>query len=83
MSDQSIPAPKDAAAQIARLREQVELLMREHVSPVVAGAADRAETAISAVQEQAEALSDRVRKRPITAVLVALAVGLAIGRLLR
>jgi ElaB/YqjD/DUF883 family membrane-anchored ribosome-binding protein len=78
-----IPGQEDAAAQIAKLREQVEVLMRERVSPALAEVAGRAETAMGAMKDQAEAISGQVRDRPLAAVLVALAVGFAIGRVLR
>jgi len=58
------------------------VLMRERISPAIADVAGRAETAMGAVKDQAEAVSGQVRDRPITAVLVALAVGFAIGRVL-
>jgi ElaB/YqjD/DUF883 family membrane-anchored ribosome-binding protein len=77
------PGQEDAAAQIAKLREQVEVLMRERVNPALADVAGRAETAMGAVKDRAEAISGQVRDRPIAAVLVALAVGFAIGRVLR
>jgi ElaB/YqjD/DUF883 family membrane-anchored ribosome-binding protein len=83
LADRSIPGAEDAAAQIARLREQVEVLMRERINPALADVAGRAETAMGAMKDQAEAVSGQVRDRPITAVLVALAVGFAIGRVLR
>lgn len=83
LSGRSIPKPEDAAEQIAKLREQVELLMRERVAPVLADVADRAETAMGAMKGQAEAISGRVRDQPIIAVLVAIGVGFALGRVLR
>jgi ElaB/YqjD/DUF883 family membrane-anchored ribosome-binding protein len=83
LADRSIPGTEDAAAQIAKLREQVEVLMRERITPALSDVAGRAETAMGAVKDQAEALSGQVQERPIVAVLVALAVGFAIGRVLR
>jgi ElaB/YqjD/DUF883 family membrane-anchored ribosome-binding protein len=83
LADRSIPGQEDAAAQIAKLREQVEILMRERISPALADVAGRAETAMGAMKDQAEALSGQVQERPIAAILVALAVGFAIGRVLR
>ncbi|HEX5325228.1 MAG TPA: hypothetical protein VFW75_01030 [Acetobacteraceae bacterium] len=78
-----MPHAEDATAQIAKLREQVEVLMRERVTPALADVAGRAETAMGAVKDQAEALSGRVRDQPIIAVLVAVGVGFLIGRVLR
>jgi ElaB/YqjD/DUF883 family membrane-anchored ribosome-binding protein len=83
LADRSIPGTEDAAAQIAKLREQVEVLMRERISPALSDVAGRAETAMGAMKDQAEALSGQVQERPLVAVLVALAVGFAIGRVLR
>ena len=78
---------QDAKAQIAQLRQQVEQLMSERVTPVLADAAGRAEAAARQAtdftRDQAAALSGRVRDQPITAVLVAAAAGYLIGRLFR
>ncbi|MBW4091886.1 MAG: DUF883 family protein [Proteobacteria bacterium] len=70
---------EDAKDQIARLRAQVESLMRDRVEPALAGAADRADRAFGAVREQADSLSSRVRDQPLTSLLVAAGVGAIIG----
>jgi ElaB/YqjD/DUF883 family membrane-anchored ribosome-binding protein len=78
---------EDTHAQIARLREQVESLMRERVTPALADAAGRAEsamyTAAGAVREQADAVSGRVRDQPLMAVLIAMGIGFVLGRAMR
>jgi ElaB/YqjD/DUF883 family membrane-anchored ribosome-binding protein len=78
---------EDATAQIARLREQVEALMKERVAPAIAEVAGRAETAVygaaGAVRDQAEAVSGRVREAPLTAVVIAAAIGFLLGRAMR
>jgi ElaB/YqjD/DUF883 family membrane-anchored ribosome-binding protein len=78
---------EDATAQIARLRGQVESLMKERVTPALAEAAGRAETAMygaaGVVRDQAEAVSGRVRDQPLIAVLIAAGIGFVIGRALR
>ena len=55
---------QDAHDQIRRLRDQVEQLMREHVTPIISDAAGRAQdmarTAQETVSDQAEAVSSRV-----------------------
>lgn len=83
MSDKA----NDAKEQIAKLREQVEVLMRDRVTPALAGAAGRAEDAARAASdmahEQAEAISGRVREQPLIALLVAAGVGYLIGRIVR
>jgi ElaB/YqjD/DUF883 family membrane-anchored ribosome-binding protein len=73
--------------QIARLREQVEALMRDRVTPAVADAAGRAESAVygaaGAVREQAEVMSSKVREQPLLAVLIAAGIGYVLGRATR
>jgi ElaB/YqjD/DUF883 family membrane-anchored ribosome-binding protein len=77
----------DAKEQIARLREQVEMLMRDRVTPALAEVAGRAEgvarDAQDLARDQAEALSGQVRERPLVAILVAAGVGYLIGRIVR
>ena len=77
----------DAQDQITRLREQVEALMRDRVTPVLASAADRAQSvygqASDIAHDQADALGGRVREQPLVAVLVAAGVGYLVGRIVR
>ena len=77
----------DAREQIAKLREQVEMLMRDRVTPALSDAAGRAETAArqagEMAREQAEVLTGRVREQPIISLLVAAAAGYLIGRMSR
>jgi ElaB/YqjD/DUF883 family membrane-anchored ribosome-binding protein len=86
-TDQAKHKLDDATAQIARLREQVEALMKERVTPAVADIAGRAEQAVygatSAARDQAEAISSRVRDQPLLALLIAAGVGYIIGRATR
>jgi ElaB/YqjD/DUF883 family membrane-anchored ribosome-binding protein len=78
---------EDAQAQIARLREQVETLMKDRVTPAVAEFAGRAESAVrsasGAARDQAQAVSGRVRDQPLIAIMIAAAVGWIIGRVMR
>jgi ElaB/YqjD/DUF883 family membrane-anchored ribosome-binding protein len=77
----------DANAQIARLREQVETLMKDRVTPAMADFADRAGSAVSGasgvVRDQAQAVSGRVREQPLIAVLIAAGIGWLLGRAMR
>jgi ElaB/YqjD/DUF883 family membrane-anchored ribosome-binding protein len=76
----------DAREELARLRAQVERLMQERVTPALAGAADQvqgyAERARETIEDQADALSETVRERPLVAVAVAAIGGYLIGRLM-
>ena len=78
---------EDAHVQIARLREQVEALMKDRVTPAVADAAGRAESAVygaaGAVRDQAEMVSGKVREQPLVAVLIAAGIGYVLGRATR
>jgi ElaB/YqjD/DUF883 family membrane-anchored ribosome-binding protein len=78
---------EDTHAQIARLREQVEALMRDRVTPALADAAGRAESAVygaaDTVRDQAEMVSGKVREQPLTAILIAAAIGYIFGRVTR
>ncbi|HEY3847825.1 MAG TPA: hypothetical protein VGL95_11995 [Acetobacteraceae bacterium] len=86
-ADQSHGKMEDATAQIARLREQVESLMKDRITPAVAEVAGRAESAMygaaGAVRDQAEAMSGRVREAPLIAVLIAAGIGFVVGRAMR
>jgi ElaB/YqjD/DUF883 family membrane-anchored ribosome-binding protein len=74
---------EDAMAQISRLREQVESLIRDRVGPAIEDATERAEAASAAVRERADELAGAVRRQPFTAILVAAAIGFLLGRVSR
>ena len=77
----------NAQAQIAKLREQVEALMKDRVTPAVADFAGRAEHAVSnasgVIRDQAQAVSGRVKEQPLVALLIAAFIGWLIGRVMR
>jgi ElaB/YqjD/DUF883 family membrane-anchored ribosome-binding protein len=87
MASDTTGKSEDAHTQIARLREQVEALMKDRITPAVADAAGRAEYAVygaaDTVREQMENVSGRVREQPLMAILVAAAVGYILGRATR
>lgn len=70
----------DALEQIRQLREQVETLMRERVTPFVTETAEQAEKLAG---KQTEALAGHIREQPIMSVLIAAGVGYLLGRLSR
>jgi ElaB/YqjD/DUF883 family membrane-anchored ribosome-binding protein len=77
----------DAKEQIAQLREQVQTLMSERVTPALASAADTAQRYVDQARDvysdNSEALSERVRESPLVAILIATGVGYLIGRISR
>ena len=80
-------ASQDAKEQIAQLRDQVQTLMSERVTPALANAAGQAEDYVrqakSVYDDQSEMLSERVRESPIVAILIATGVGYLLGRIAR
>jgi ElaB/YqjD/DUF883 family membrane-anchored ribosome-binding protein len=74
-------------AQIAELRRQVEHLMHDRLTPALAEAAGRAEhmarNATAYTRERSDMVAERVRGRPLSAVLIAAATGYLLGRFLR
>ena len=74
---------EDVKEQIARLRAQIDTLMKDRVEPALSHAAERAGHAMDAVHGQADNVSDQVRAQPLLALLVAAAVGFVLGRSLR
>lgn len=78
---------EDTQSQITRLREQVETLMRDRITPAMADAAGRAESAVygaaDTMREQAEMVSGKVREQPLLAILIAAGIGYVLGRATR
>ena len=86
-SDRMDDVQGSAQEQIAQLRQQVETLMSERVTPALANAAgqveDYARQARDMASDQAEQLSEKVRESPLISVLIAAGVGYLIGRIAR
>jgi ElaB/YqjD/DUF883 family membrane-anchored ribosome-binding protein len=84
MSDYSM---NDAKAQISQLRDQVQNLMSERVTPALSNAASTAEDyarqARDMASDQTEMLSDQVRESPLAAIMIAAGVGYLLGRIAR
>lgn len=87
MSDTARNYSVDADTEIARLREKVEALMTDRVTPAVTQFASQAEDAAHAatdkVRENAERLSDSIKAQPLTAVGIAALVGFLFAGLVR
>jgi len=83
----SNPYGNDAHAEIAALREKVDMLMQNRVAPAVSAIADQAEAAAHAasdtVRHQVNRLSETVREQPLTAIGVAALAGFVLAALMR
>jgi ElaB/YqjD/DUF883 family membrane-anchored ribosome-binding protein len=77
----------DAMAQIGHLREEVETLMRDKVTPAVAGATERmvstAQNAADTIRTRADMFAGSVRHQPLISILLAAGVGYLLGRVAR
>ena len=86
-SDQINDAAQDTQAQIKQLRDQVQSLMSERVTPALSNAADQAQQYVQQARDmasdQAEQLSEKVRESPLIAILIASGVGYLLGRIAR
>ena len=86
-SDDINNAAQDAQAQIKQLRDQVQSLMSERVTPALSNAAGQAQQYVQQARDmagdQADQLSEKVRESPLVAVLIASGVGYLLGRIAR
>jgi ElaB/YqjD/DUF883 family membrane-anchored ribosome-binding protein len=77
---------EDARTELARLRAQVERLMSDRVTPALGTAAETVEDytrrARERIEENAYAVSDTVRERPLLAIAAAALGGYLLGRLM-
>lgn len=77
----------DTQDQLQSLRAQVEQLLNDRVTPAIADATGRAESAVHSARDittaQVETVSAQVRDQPIIAIGIAAAVGYLLGRIVR
>lgn len=77
----------EASPELAHLREKVEMLMNERVTPALGAVADQAETAVrnasSEFRQQTTRLSETVQRQPLTAIAIAAAAGFLLANLTR
>ena len=87
VSDKVSDVADSTQDQIQSLRDQVEQLLSERVTPAIADVAGRAETAVNNARtmttNQVETVSAQVRGQPIVAIGIATAVGYLLGRIAR
>jgi len=77
----------EANPEIAHLREKVEMLMNERVTPALGAVADHAQTVVrnasSEFRQQTTRLSETVQQQPLTAIAIAVAAGFVLANLTR
>ncbi|WP_207537420.1 YtxH domain-containing protein [Sabulicella rubraurantiaca] len=77
----------DARAELAALREKVETLMSERVTPALTQAADQAEATMNAarthLRDGSERIGERVREQPLLALALAALAGFIVAALVR
>jgi len=77
----------EANPEIAHLREKVEMLMNERVTPALGAVADHAQTVVrnasSEFRQQTTRLSETVQQQPLTAIAIAAAAGFVFANLTR
>ena len=77
----------EANPELAHLREKVEMLMNECVTPALGAMADHAQTvarnASSEIRQQTARLSETVQQQPLTAIAIAAAAGFVLANLAR
>ena len=87
VTDKAKDVAQDTQEQLQSLRAQVEQLLNERVTPALADAAGRAETAVTSARDltntQVAAVSDKVRHQPLIAILISTVVGYLLGRISR
>ena len=87
VSEKTKDAVQDTQEQLQSLRAMVEQLLNERVTPALADAAGKAETAVSSARDmtstQVANVSDKVRHQPLIAIAISTVVGYLLGRISR
>lgn len=87
VSDKAKDVAQDTQEQLQSLRAMVEQLLNERVTPALADAAGRAETAVTSARDmtnsQVANVSEKVRHQPLVAIAISAVVGYLLGRFSR
>ncbi len=77
----------EASPELAHLREKLETLMNERVTPALGAVADHAQSVVrnasTEFRQQATRLSETVQQQPFTAIAIAAAAGFVLAQLTR
>lgn len=81
------PYTADTNAELAQLRDKIETLMRDRVTPAIGAVADQAEAAARGatdqVRQQADRLSSAIQEKPLTSVGLAMLAGFVLASICR
>ncbi len=87
VSDKAKDVAQDTQEQLQSLRAMVEQLLNERVTPALADAAGKAETAVTSARDltntQVANVSEKVRGKPLIAIAISTVVGYLLGRISR
>ena len=87
VSDKAKDVAQDTQEQLQSLRSMVEQLLNERVTPALADAAGKAETAVTSARDltstQVANVSEKVRGKPLIAIAISTVVGYLLGRISR
>ena len=78
---------EDPKAQLRRLRQEVDALTADRVSPAVADLSARAQHTLNettaVVRDQTQMLSGQIKRNPFAAVAIGVALGFLLSRIIR
>lgn len=87
VSDKAKDVAQDTQEQLQSLKATVEQLLNDRVTPALAGAAGKAESAVTSARDltntQVEAVSEKVRGAPLITIAISTVVGYLLGRFSR
>ncbi|CAI3944026.1 MULTISPECIES: hypothetical protein [Commensalibacter] len=78
---------KNAQEEIKSLKNQVEELLNDRVTPAIVQAADKADQVVHNTKEmtdhQIKHVSDKVQSKPLIAIVLSIVIGYLLGRVIR
>ncbi|OUI78062.1 hypothetical protein HK18_10995 [Commensalibacter intestini] len=83
----AVALQKSAQDEIRSLKEQVEELLNDRVTPAIVQAADKADQVVHNTKEltdhQMKHVSDKVQSKPLIAIVLSIVIGYLLGRVIR
>lgn len=83
----AVELQKNAQEEIKTLKNQVEELLNDRVTPAIVQAADKADQVVHNTKEitdhQMKHVSNKVQSRPLIAIVLSVVIGYLLGRVIR